>query len=1175
MKLTEGELERLVALSPGSTAAFQLDGQTLHMSACSPSISACLGMTGRISAEHDSIDLVTEADRPIVSEAVTRCMAEESAADISFRLEAGRSPSRWVRGQFKWIGDWNNRAVLMASFTDIPQERGGLDMLLDHLSSIVYICDSQTLELLYANETALSYWGRRDYDGCACYEFIYQRESPCPWCVFPRLKGQTLHINRWIEAQSGRSFAIDLLRLQYQGRPALALMALPEAPSAEPKSGSGSAVQNLLSIINNIPVGICVFREKDGEISRIAVNSAVCAIKGVSESVLRAESGEALFARIHPDYRETVETEFKKLFADHRKIGITYRTRNERTGQYRYIRIEGKAFAAEDGTNTAFIAYSDISAEKEAELAHKRDERIYELAIKLANLMLWRYDPAEKRITILSPGDIQQKISRGSHLPRQIGNVPQSLLPYIDPKEQARFISMYDEIDEGKPLIYGEFRLIPQKPDRMLYISITYTVIQDDTGKSGLVYGMAQDISARKKAEENYFQELQFLKGNDESNLIAKGYQDLNRNRIIDFISKSNKSLSIRRGQSYDDAIEQMAKLPVSEKDREALADLLDREKLISRFADGECNSKLEYRRAKPGQPPLWAVTTVHSFLSPISGNIECFIYTYDLTSRRLESSIIARLTQFGFDYIGLLDPVSRTICYYGERSHSRFNEDPEVLNYDNNLAESARDHMPPDEREATVKAFSLETICDELREHQVYAFAYNRMESDGSLTRKRMQFSYLDSSQNVILFSRSDISEQYRHDREQLSHLREALYSAEKANEAKSIFLSNISHDLRTPLNGVIGFTDLALEEKDAAKKQEYLGKIRISGKLLIDLINDTLDLSKIESGKIVLTPETIDIHDLIGNVAMPIKSAADAKHIAFAVDTSKCGFGLIRADRVNAQKILLNLLSNAVKFTPRGGRVELAVEELGGTEGGKEELEENPRSSLPYNCRIRVSDTGIGISKEFMPKIYQPFAQERRPGSMSIPGTGLGLSIVKHLVDMMGGRIEAASEPGRGTVFTVYLSVQKADPSDAAAQGAAAPALSRLEGLKVLLCEDNALNAEIAKTCLEAQKINVAGAADGSEAVQAFAASAENEIDAILMDLRMPRMDGFEATARIRAMNRADARRVPIIAMSADAYDEDVKKCLESGMNSHIAKPVDFNRLFEELRRLCGQGR
>lgn len=380
------------------------------------------------------------------------------------------------------------------------------------------------------------------------------------------------------------------------------------------------------------------------------------------------------------------------------------------------------------------------------------------------------------------------------------------------------------------------------------------------------------------------------------------------------------------------------------------------------------------------------------------------------------------------------------------------------------------------------------------------------------------------------------------------------------EAANAKAAFLSTISHDMRTPLNGIIGYTGLALDTKDPEQMRDYLGKIKISGNFLLDLINDTLDISKIENGKYQLNLEPVSMHQLLSSIIVPIREVAAQKGVHFTAETECAYTGYILADPLNVQKIILNLLSNAIKFTKAGGEVVLRVEDIDPPEKG-------------CNYRITVQDTGVGIGRDFLDKLFEPFSQERSPETSRQIGTGLGLSIVKKITEQMGGSIRVQSEKGKGSSFIVTLPAEHiADPN--VQKKEAEDYAFMLSGKRILLCEDNEMNTEIAVHLLEAEGIKVTTAKNGSEGVKLFAASPSYGFDLILMDLRMPVLDGFEAAEKIRAMDRPDAATVPIIAMTADAYEDNTIRCRKAGINGHIAKPVDPQNMFREIRKFCGNG-
>jgi signal transduction histidine kinase/ActR/RegA family two-component response regulator len=425
-------------------------------------------------------------------------------------------------------------------------------------------------------------------------------------------------------------------------------------------------------------------------------------------------------------------------------------------------------------------------------------------------------------------------------------------------------------------------------------------------------------------------------------------------------------------------------------------------------------------------------------------------------------------------------------------------------------------------------------------------------------------------------------------------------LAAVARANEARNNFFANISHDMRTPLNGILGFTGLAATTDDTSLIRDYLHKISISGHLLLDLVNDILTLSRLGTGKLVLTPEPVQLSELLDYITIPIKAAADAKKVKFILDRSGAQDLVLLADRVNVQKIFLNLLSSAVKFTPAGGTVTFKVAaqmqeaaapkaaaaqnlplettSLATKTTGTQTVAPAAKNSMPVIAtHFVVQDTGVGIAADFLAHIYEPFVQEKGMNTDASKGTGLGLSIVKSMVELMGGVIQVASVKGHGTTFTVDLPFASAPVGaavkTAAASQAPAQITALLQGKQVLLCEDNLLNSEIAKRLLEAKGMVVTCALNGQEGVDAFSGSEPGKFAVILMDVRMPILNGLEATQAIRKLDRPDATAVPIIAMSADAFTEDVKRCLAAGMNGHIAKPIEVEKLYAEIARVLSE--
>lgn len=397
---------------------------------------------------------------------------------------------------------------------------------------------------------------------------------------------------------------------------------------------------------------------------------------------------------------------------------------------------------------------------------------------------------------------------------------------------------------------------------------------------------------------------------------------------------------------------------------------------------------------------------------------------------------------------------------------------------------------------------------------------------------------------------------ELYKNLREKNDELKIVAEKAEQAAQAKSEFLSRMSHDIRTPMNAIIGLTHLARKENDLQTVEDYLGKIDTSSKFLLGLINDILDMSKIENGDMTLNESPFTREEFTESIQTVIRPLIVDKNINFVFDMTT-GVDCIMADKLRFSQIFFNLLSNAAKFTPDGGTIEFI----------SERIEPKPDDGEKIGIRFYVRDTGIGMSEEFLKHLYDPFSQERSKLGDKARGTGLGLPIVKSLVDAMGGTISVNSELGKGTEFKIELYLATAEPP--AKEPESEQGGQNLNGAHILLVEDNEINSYVAKTILEQFSCVVDAAENGRLAVDKFGQSAENSYDVILMDVHMPVMDGIEATRLIRAMSRGDAGTVPIIAMTADAFDRQKAQTLDAGMNAHISKPIDPDLLYDTLSK------
>ena len=402
-----------------------------------------------------------------------------------------------------------------------------------------------------------------------------------------------------------------------------------------------------------------------------------------------------------------------------------------------------------------------------------------------------------------------------------------------------------------------------------------------------------------------------------------------------------------------------------------------------------------------------------------------------------------------------------------------------------------------------------------------------------------------------------------------EMQRYKEALYAekieraakrAEEASEAKTRFLFNMSHDIRTPMNAIIGFSDLLEKHLDDKEKvHDYIKKIQLSGSFLLSLINYVLEMARIESGKATLRTEVGDAQELLGALNAVFEPAVEKKRLKYNC-TLDVEHRFIICDVTKVREIVLNIISNSVKYTPEGGSVTVQIKEI-------------PWEKEGWTAyRILVEDTGIGMGAEYLPHIFEEFTRERTSTESKVVGAGLGLPIVKALIDLMGGTIQVESERGKGSKFEVILPFEIASEEEVKDSYVKKEEklYNRSKEKRILLAEDNELNAEIAITILEENGFKVERAEDGCKCMELFSEKPAGYYSTILMDIQMPNMDGYTASRKIRGMEREDAKAIPIIALTANAFDEDRNKAFAAGMNGHIAKPIDVGRMVRTIGAL-----
>lgn len=659
----------------------------------------------------------------------------------------------------------------------------------------------------------------------------------------------------------------------------------------------------------------------------------------------------------------------------------------------------------------------------------------------------------------------------------------------------------------------------------------------------------ATDITSQKREEEEYESEISYrLFVNKEYPVYTR--LNLTSNIVMErMVNIPELKISVS-DSTADGELALIAKTATNNGQNQHFAEILQRKELLTLFMDGTRSHECDFYFIFPNEMIHWYKLTVNLSPNPYTSCIEANIYMREITDLKIMAISKDSVLDEEVEYIFWLD-INKARCNFIHRANGA-NWIPENLGNDySELVDFLLKNMiSTKDCAATKEFFALKNLTIQLKDKSAANCTFEITTDNLRIAIKQVRSYYLKGNQNIILFICRDITDITLFEKLQNEKLSRAIEQMEKANASKSDFLSRMSHDLRTPMNGILGMAQLAEDELNQPQAiQEDLRKIKSSSQYMLGLLNDILDMSKIESGKMEIHKSRNSVGEMLESVVTMANSMCQSNGIQFHcnMDAGRYMNTFINVDRLHIQQVIMNLLSNASKFTPEGGRVDFLVNIL----GHKGDI---------INVEFVISDNGSGMTKEFQKVMFDSFTQD--VNSINKVGTGLGLSIVHNLVQLMNGTIECDSAPGHGTKFSIRMDIEfleEASGDDKKDSAQKSGKAVELTGKRILLVEDNPLNQEISRRLLQKKGMVVTTVENGLIALDTFSQSEMNSFDLILMDVMMPVMGGIESATKIRALERQDAKEIPIIALTANAFTEDIEKCIEAGMNTHLSKPIN----------------
>ncbi len=1157
------EMDNMIASIPGGISKYVLTEKgTLKRLYSSPGMAELVGKTQEEyerDFDKDWKENIYYADFPIVQKNIVECIKTLKSTEFTYRLIHRDGSLVWVTCLVRVIGEKDGRPLAHAVFHAMAKSEILYQILLDNIDTVTLVRDITSNEILYANKAAGLFLGvnEKQLIGKNCHEAMKEKLVNCEEIEKELSEGKVEEI-----VIGDRCYNITAEKLVWNDRDSVACFFTDITDSWKAREKLQDDKDKLDEIVNNIPLGIVVFRlTADDEIIVEHCNDSICDIIKIEKE--KVTYGAFSDLRLPFDFTQEdlirIFNTFEKSKEENQEVSLDFRIVDKNDGKKTWVTVNFKSIKQDDGSILMYAGFVDITKQKEMEEklvlnAKELKESVVKLqenqdrlnaVSRRADLFYWEIE--------LETGEVTASFANGNSPSLNLKNEGFAT-DFIIPYDLEYFKVMTSIAASGKESHVTFDVRVGENEEKSEWYRITYDIIRDDENNPVSLLGLAQNINEIKSEQRRLDEEIENIEtATQRQDVLSTMRINLSDDCVESYSSKPETKLPVKAGDKYSDALSMIAEHAVSRTQKNEIMKQQSVEKLLLSFENGEKSLSFDYQIETFDNANCWINSSIRLYRHPTTRKVMCFMYCYDINDIHITRDIIDKVIDDGYEHISVINVKSRKVeLALGDSKENYYFKTGEV--FDRSLMESFARLTSLQDAEINFDNCCLSNVLFELSERDEFAYPFNVNET----TRKeRKLFTYLwfDEAKTKILLLVTDITDIYQQEIKRSEELAKALDAAVLANKSKTDFLSRMSHEIRTPMNAILGMSRLGEEATQDDSVVAYFKDINASGNYLLGLINDILDMSRIEQGKMDIINKYEEADEMIRSVEVVIRPLAEAKNIDFKINTSGEIPQWVHLDKLRAQQVYINILNNAVKFTEPGGKIDWDI--------NSEMIAENKVKFV-----INISDTGCGMSESFLEHIFEPFAQEQNSLVNARQGTGLGLAIAKSIVEKMGGTISVASKIGIGTTFTIELTRDCKQVNTAANSSQETEDLKTiLDGKKVLLCEDHPLNTLVATKLLEKVGITVVTAENGLIGVNKFADSEENEFNAVLMDIRMPIMDGLEATTKIRALNRQDAKSVPIIAMTANAFAEDRSLSKSAGMNEHLSKPIEPQLLYKTL--------